>query len=301
VVAEPSIPIPIEFRRPHRFVSATRQAASGKRALEDGRLSVGGTEGVIRLTVTRDQLGRALLVAQAIFKEAERRGYLVESVKRDSYERHAGVAVVIRGHAYAIEIGELQDKVPLSPEELSDWDRHEGKKHYYDWQKRPVRPTYKKAPNGYLRVSLPSRWSGARSNFSEGPRGSMDRRLPTLFEELERRAQEDDRRAEERARRDKERRCQEATRAEREWLRRIEVARVERLKNGIASWRLSQETREYVTALRARLPGLDEADRSRISAWCDWAEEWSERSDPVREVGAIRGLDDEHDQFHVVR
>jgi hypothetical protein len=300
-VAEPTIPIPTELRRPHSSITATRQAASGQSPLEDGRISVGGKEGVIWMTVSREQLRRALLVAQAISKEAERRGYSVEAINGSSYGHHAGVAVVIRGHAYAIEITELQDKVPLSEEELAEWDRREASKHYYDWQKKPERPTHKKVPNGYLRVSLPSSWNGSRNNFSEGPRGGIERRLPTLFEELERRAEADDRQQEEWARRDEERLQEEARRAERERLQRIESARVERLKTGIGNWRLAQETREYVAALRQRLPELADEDAERISAWCDWAAEWAEKVDPVANVNRIRGLDDERDAMHYVR
>ncbi len=300
-VAEPTIPIPSELRRPHPLVTATRQAATKERPNEDGRISVGGSEGVIWLTVSREQLRRALLVAQAIFNEAKRRGYDVEPVKGRGYGHHSGVGVVIRGHAYPIEITELQDKVPLTEEELAEWDRREAKKHYFDWQKKPERPTHKKVPNGYLRISLPSGWNGARNNFSEGPRGGIERRLPTLFEELERRAEEDDRRQEEWARREEERRQQEAVRAERERLQRIEAARVERLKTGIASWRLAQETREYVAALRQRLPGLSDEDRERIVAWCDWAEAWADRTDPVANFSRIRGFDDEQDQLHYGR
>jgi hypothetical protein len=300
-LAEPTIPIPTELRRPHRFITATRRAASGERPLEDGRISIGGQEGVIWMTVTRDQFRRALLVAQAIFKEAERRGYSIEAITKSSYGHHAGVSVVIRGHAYAIEITELQDKVVLAKEELDDWDRREAKKKYYEWQKKPERPTHKKVPNGYLRISLPSSWNGARNNFSEGPRGGIKRRLPTLFDELERRAEADDRRAEERRRSEEERRRQEAKRAEQERLQRIESARVERLRNGIASWKLAQDTRQYIAALRHRVPDLSPEDGERISAWCDWAAEWAELTDPVANVARIRGLDDERDQVRSFR
>jgi hypothetical protein len=299
-MAAPTIPIPTELRRPHPFVSATRQAASGLRLLEDGRLKVGGTEGVVWMTVTREQLRRALLVAQAIFKEAETRGDAVEAIAGKGYGRHAGVAVVIRGHAYAIEITELQDRIPLTDEELADWDRQEARRHYYSWEKRPERPTHKKAPNGYLRVSLPSCWNGARNNSSEGPRGLMERRLPTLFEELERRAEDDDRRAEEWAREREHRRLLELTRAERERLQRIEKARVSRLSTEISAWRLATTAREYASTLRARLAELSELssdDRTCVEAWCDWIDEWSRRSDPALNVSRIHGLDDEHDQY----
>jgi hypothetical protein len=295
-MADPTIPIPTELRRPHPFVTATRQAAATASQLEDGRIAVGGREGVVWITVSRQQLRRALLVAQAIFKEAERRGYEVKAVKKSSYGHHAGAAIAIRGHAYAIEITELHDKVPLTADELADWDRREAKKKYYEWQKRPERPTTKKVPNGYLRISLPSSWNGSRNNFSEGPRGGIERRLPTLFEELERRADADDRRAEERRRQEEERHRQEVERAERDRMLRSESARVDRLTSEIAAWRLATATRDYVAALRQRLPALSGEDAARVRAWCDWASSWSDRTDPVANVDLVRGLDEEGGQ-----
>lgn len=300
-MVEGTIPIPTELRRPHRFITATRKAASGRRPREDGRLRIGAAEGIVYMTVTREALRRALLVAQAIFKEAERRGYAVEAIANEGYGRHAGVAVVIRGHSYSIEITELQDRVQLTEEELADWDRQETKNFYHSWEKRPKRPTHKRVPNGYLRVSLPSGYDGARNSFSEGPRGLMEARLPSLFEELERRVEVDDRRAEERARRQEELRRIELEHTERERLKRIEKARVSRLSTEISAWRLAAAAREYVSALRARLPELSGDDRTRVEAWCEWIDEWGRRSDPALNVGLIRGLDDEHDQHHYPR
>jgi hypothetical protein len=56
-------------------------------------------------------------------------------------------------------------------------------------------------------------------------------------------------------------------------------------------------TDDYGAALRQRLNDLSVEDRERIAAWCDWAEQWAERTDPVANVSRIRGLDDERDQL----
>jgi hypothetical protein len=138
---------------------------------------------------------------------------------------------------------------------------------------------------------LPSRWSGARSNWSEGPRGGLETKLPSLFEELERRAAEDDRRAAEHARCEEQWRREWQQRLERERRARVIKDRVERLSGEIASWRLAEETLEYVAALRGGLAQLEAADRDRVSAWCDWAEAWSRETDPTLNVAGIGGLD----------
>lgn len=48
----------------------------------------------------------------------------------------------------------------------------------------------------------------------------------------------------------------------------------------------------YIEELRERLPELDEEDRTRVAASCDWAVAWAERSDPVANVGKIVGLEE---------
>ena len=77
----------------------------------------------------------------------------------------------------------------------------------------------------------------------------------------------------------------------------VEQLPIEWLSEAIAAWKLAQDARAYVVALRARLADLDEAGRARIGAWCDWLESWCERHDPVMNVRRIRGLDPEQDQI----
>jgi hypothetical protein len=295
-VAEPTIPVPTGLRRPHPFVAATRDAAAGLKPAEDGRLNVGGREGIVWMRVTRARLHRALLVAEAILREAERRGYTIEPIKGRGYGHHSGVAVSVRGHAYSIEISELFDRVPLTAEETAEWERREAKKHYGWWQKPPQQPHATKVPTGYLRVSLPA--YGGRSSFSEGPRGRIERRLPTLFEELERRAEEDDRRAAALRQAEEERRAAAARRAERERLERLEKARVERLEAELSRLRLVRQARQYSGELRRRLPQLEPPDRDRIGDWCDWIDSWCEAHDPSTNPAVVQGLVADAEQEH---
>ena len=110
-------------------------------------------------------------------------------------------------------------------------------------------------------------------------------------------ADEDDRMAEERARREEEWRRQEKERLERERRARITKARAERLSEEIGAWRQAQEIREYAATLRLRLEQLDDADRDRVGAWCDWAEAWSRSTDPTVNVSRIIRLDDTSDEY----
>jgi hypothetical protein len=292
------VEVPSALRRPHPYVTATRKSATGLRARDDGRLEIGPKSGVAHLLVSREQLHRALLVLQAVFTEARRCGYEIAASDKSGYGDRAGVAVVIRGHAYTIEISETVDRVPLTEAEINEWEQKYNVRRFA-WGKEPKRPQTRGVANGKLRVSLPSRWHGARSNWTEGPRGGLDKKLPELFAELERRAAEDDERAAEAARREVERQREEEKRHERELRLRIENARLARLRGGIEQWRLAQETREYVAALRDRLPDLEPAERERITAWCAWAEQWAQTADPVANTYRVHGLDDERDRYYV--
>lgn len=135
-----------------------------------------------------------------------------------------------------------------------------------------------------------------RANWTEGPRGPLEGKLASVFAELKRRADEDDRRDAERRAREEEHRRGAEDRAERERLARIEQARVERLREEVGAWRLAEGVREYVEVLRDRLPELGEEDANRVAAWCDWAEAWAKRTDPTANVATIVGLDKPDDQ-----
>ena len=120
---------------------------------------------------------------------------------------------------------------------------------------------------------------------------ALEGKLASVFAELERRADEDDRRdAKRRAREEESRRAGEQ-RAERERLARIEQARVERLTEEVRAWRLARDVRVYTQELRERLPELDDDERERVAAWCRWVEAWA-RHDPTVNAARIVGLDE---------
>lgn len=241
------------------------------------------------MVVSRAQVRSALLLLQGIFREAERRGWMVVSVEHERYHSAAGVAIQVREHRYPIEIVELSDRVPLVGEEREQW-RARAARRRYSWQPEPEPPSHLKVPNGYLRLVVSERYRAGRSNWSAGPRGGLERKLPSFFAELERRADEDDRRAKEQRRRQEEWRRKEQERIERERAAQIEQARVTRLLAEVSAWRRARDVEEYVAALRSRLEGVGLEDRERISAWCDWAEEWGRRTDPSLGPSLICGL-----------
>jgi hypothetical protein len=67
----------------------------------------------LSLYVSREQLRRAVLIGQALVAEAERRGYEIHAIKK-SYNHRAGIALVVRGHAYAFEIVGMTDRLSMT-------------------------------------------------------------------------------------------------------------------------------------------------------------------------------------------
>lgn len=98
--------------------------------------------------------------------------------------------------------------------ELDRWRRD----NRYRLSYRPdLEPPQAHLPNGRLRLSLPH-YHVKRANWTENPRGPLEGKLASVFVELERRADEDDRRDAERRAREEEYRRAAEERAERERL-----------------------------------------------------------------------------------
>lgn len=278
--------VPSRLARPHQFVATTRNAARGARTDEQGRLQLGGAEGVARVTVSRPQFRRALLILQGLFAEAERRSFVVR-VAKYPWSTRSCVAIVIRGHVYPVGISEMMDRVPMTEPELERW-RSENK-----WRlSYAAQPTNKSVVNGRLKLTLPRHHDGRQSNWTEGPRGKLEGKLAAVLTELESRAEADDRIAAERARAEEERQRRVGERLERERLARIEEARAKRLAAEVTSWHHAHEIREFVDALRKRIVELPDDERDRLEQWCEWAEARADLIDPILSPSNIRGLDD---------
>src|SRR5437879_6160218 len=112
-----------------------------------------------------------------------------------------------------------------------------------------------------LKLSFPTYVRGRRSTWTEGPRGALETKLPSVFVALEEWATDDDQIAAQRARAEEQRQRELAARLERERLARIENNREERLLGEVLAWQRAAQVRQYLTALMARLPGLEDDER----------------------------------------
>ena len=118
---------------------------------------------------------------------------------------------------------------------------------------------------GLLKLTSPN-WHGGRSSWSEGPRGALERKPPAFFDELERRAEQDDIRVEQRRHEAEQRRQRELALIEQRRLAQIEAKRAERLAADLNSRRITQDARAYAADLHKRAETLDPGRGNESSA-----------------------------------
>lgn len=210
-------------------------------------------------------------------------------------------AIEIRGHRYPVEVHELTETLPFTEAEIEAW-RTEWK---WDLERRasqmPPGQRKRKRTTGRLCLLLPNGYGGGRASWAEGPRGPIEGKFSSVFDTLEERADADDHMAIEHARIDEERRREKEAQEVCARRLRIENARLARLTAEVKAWCSSGEIRAYVTELEQKLPDLDGDEYTRVAAWCSWAKNLADRSDPSRRTSLITGLDDDRDEFHYLR
>ena len=107
------IPVPGQLRNPHPFVSATRMKVETARPQDDGRIYLRSEPGTFQLRVSRDTVGRSLLILQAICDKALRRGWTIESRSGSPNSGAESGLVAIGRHAYQVSIEERQRQFHL--------------------------------------------------------------------------------------------------------------------------------------------------------------------------------------------
>jgi hypothetical protein len=287
-------PIPHDLRGAHRYIRATRSAASGLKAEPDGRLRLGPRSGVVHMQIGRQRLHRGLALAHGMISGALRRGWQIEAYGGSRYGYRAGVAMAVREHRYPIEIHEETRALAFTESDIEKWRNESSWLRDDRTDKSPPPQRKRKEPTGKLRLILPHGYGGGRATWTDG--STLSDRLDSVFETLERRVAADDNAAEERRRRQEEWRRAEERRAEQARLRRIDEARHSRAVEEMNAWRGSRWLGEYATALRDHLPELDAPEHERIKAWCDWLDDLARRSNPIRNTSLIVGFDDEKDE-----
>jgi hypothetical protein len=238
-------------------------------------------EGYLNVSVCPFLAERALLIADALMKALEKRGYEV----RVSKDHWRGEATRICRNGVEIELS-IFEQVNKFQRELTEEER----------RKPPylIVDTFKARSSGKLAVKIRSYRAGYRS-WGDGLDRALEDRLNEvlvgvvmMMEPLilanRARVEEENRRLE-RIRKSKE-----------------EARNIEQLQTDAARWATSRNLREYLRAYRGKMIEIHGRipDGSREANWLEWAEDYVEKLDPLNNIptdaeAASRRHKDQHE------
>lgn len=211
---------------------------------------------------------------------------LLKALEERGFGVHEGPVVEILGSEIPFEIVERLNSTQETPDDF-DLDGH-----YEFGHNRFIR---KRTPSGELKLQVAETtyWAhGCRRSWSDGKKHKLEQRLNSVVSgliELAARKKEHD---QEQQRREEERRAAEQRREQAaqqraDLLARIkaERARVDALLQMAQDWRASQALREYIDAARRRHVEQQGTIEpgSEFAQWVEWALQQADRLDPLRE------------------
>lgn len=236
-----------------------------------------------RHEVSRDSLGRACRILQAIAVEAESRGYSCTAPSRNSY--NSGFRDTLKKGQLHVTIGDFTHRLRIRERSAP------GGSPTYTVRRASTMPLWKIVrkkvfiPTGELLITIDDGdgLDGRPAEYRDGKRQALEDRLPSVLRELETRAREDDRRRREKA--------EEAARRRANWERAMHQARHDHreayrrdvLRAQVVRWREDAELGLYVQELAAAVASITEDDERReAQAWLDWIRSYRENRNPLR-------------------
>lgn len=253
-----AIPVPERLTRPHNTVSALRSEK--------------------RLSISKAAQARALLLAQGLAAEAERRGHGV-ALGKDGHH----LVITVNGYSEEIKILEQEDRVPHEPTgaELRQKQRN-------PWTRIP---DFDPVPTGRLTFELDEAWNSRQRRWADGKRQRLEDRLWDLLNEIETRATEAEQHRIEKERRERERQDQWERAMARARARYIEHGLTLQLCDQVDRWSLASRLRQYCDALD-QLVSEEPPDESSAREWATWARSYTESIDPLREAPTVPAVPD---------
>lgn len=237
-----------------------------------------------RHEVSKDSLGRASRILQALADEAVRRGYTVNAVEKqaDQYPS-ARIGALTDGQLWFV-IDEFSYRLRIREQGTR------GRRTVSSWPQRARMPLWQQdqksslLPIAELRITLEkgSRREGRQAEFRDAKRATLEEQLPDVLRELEIRAAEDSwrRLQEQRQAQDKSRHWERVMDQARHDFRQAQLAAV--LREQLKNWRLGQELDAYLAAMEASIPGIvGERQQMAATEWLTWAREYRRSVDPL--------------------
>lgn len=265
------VTVPDVLTDPHPAVARSLKLLGKAKAGADGLVHVSDAK-CLPVTVSPQQLDRALRIMDALLKAFDARGYAVTIGNEDRQE----LKVVVADEPITCFLCEDLDKVlrPMTAQQKKDFEK-------YNWKPRQQ---YDHSPSGTLALHVNANlWNGMRRRWSDSARRPLEKGLNSFLAGIVKvavavRAERLDQERRNREQKDRERRRKELFIAQEK-----EKERLRYLDGEIASWHKAQEIRAYVEAVR--IHALKQHGRidpgSEMDQWLTWATAQADRYDPL--------------------
>lgn len=226
------------------------------------------------IRVSKQSMGRALRIMDALLKALESRGFKV-SISGRSYGHIAHITTVsVLGVVHEFGLKENLDQIKHVPPKESK--KEPSWLHYHSKFDYIPSGRFTLAITGYV-------GEGGRASWSDGKKQKVENCLNDFIIGLVKASVIDRARALQREREEKARMEVARKRAEEQRRREEEKKRIQNLITEAQSWKQSQQIREYITAVRAKAienngeitPG------SELYQWIAWANQLADRLDPL--------------------
>lgn len=246
---------------PHDLIEKAQKELKACSPDNYGRLS---TRRAIAINVSRDNVKRALLIMDTIFKWFEKLGYKIRKPSNES----SLTLIVVDGIDIEIEIIE---KSKLTGKVKSNWG--------YEYNQ------YKPSGELTLKINTYTYKSKVQTNWSDGKMQTIEELLNSFIDSVFTivliRQKENERREQERLAQEERRK----NRIYEEQCAQYENQLIETLIKQSNDMAVSVRIREYVSAVeqRARIQFSDENYPKELSDWLEWANKQADNLDPLNE------------------
>jgi hypothetical protein len=271
---ENRIEVPRDLRGAHPIVSATAllEREKGRPGLSPDFWEL--QKKTLDLRVSKPSRRRALLLAQAVLKGAEQRGFRAGQ----SRDKDRGPVIEVLGEEIALRIRERTRRIER------EWTQEELRKRRLDPTYRPV-GLYEHVPSGaFVMEFFTDRGSWVAGEIKDEKGAPLESKLNRVMVKLVALAVERKEQKEE----ERQRQLREAAEQQRRWeeeaRRQKEEKRRKCLLDQIESWRRAKGIREFVSLVETKLRAAEfrEEQEGRIAKWISWARAAADELDPLQ-------------------
>ena len=268
-----SVIVPDRLTSPHQLVSNTLIALKSCTPDRDGILRPRSAQ-CLDVSISRNIIGRAMRVMDALLKALEKHGYPASIVERD---RKRLTCVQVLGETIEIQLRELLDRREKQFTAVEKKERERS-----SWLRDKIE--YEYSPSGRLTLNILNYLSdGCRRVWSDGKKQRLEIRLDSVINGVIAAAESEKALRLQRERWEKERVDREQERLKEAERRRKEEEKIGRLEHFVNSWKRSQGVREFLTALEQGFADKNVSidPGSELGNWLSWARNYADSIDPI--------------------